>query len=40
MSASARSTAAVRERVARGEHAFHVVKRLWGFAKLRYAELP
>ena len=21
---------------ARGEHAFHVVKRLWGFAKVRY----
>jgi IS5 family transposase len=24
---------------ARGEHAFHVVKRLWGFAKLRYRGL-
>jgi IS5 family transposase len=22
--------------VARGEHAFHVVKRLWSFAKVRY----
>jgi hypothetical protein len=25
--------------LARGEHAFHVVKRLWGFAKVRYREL-
>lgn len=24
---------------ARGEHAFHVVKRLWGFAKVRYRGL-
>jgi IS5 family transposase len=26
-------------RRARGEHAFHVVKRLWGFAKVRYRGL-
>lgn len=31
---------AARSRVrARGEHAFHVVKRLWGFAKVRYRGL-
>lgn len=24
---------------ARGEHAFHVVKRLWGFTKVRYRGL-
>jgi IS5 family transposase len=24
---------------ARGEHAFHVVKRLWGFSKVRYRGL-
>lgn len=27
------------QRRARGEHAFHVVKRLWGFAKVRYRGL-
>jgi IS5 family transposase len=26
-------------RRARGEHAFHIVKRLWGFAKVRYRGL-
>lgn len=31
---------ATRSRVrARGEHAFHIVKRLWGFAKVRYRGL-
>ena len=25
---------------ARGEHAYHVVKRLWGFTKVRYRGLP
>jgi len=25
---------------ARGEHAFHVVKRLWGFSKVRDRSLP
>ena len=30
----------IRSRVrARGEHAFHVVKRLWGFSKVRYRGL-
>ena len=24
---------------ARGEHAFHIVKRLWGFARVRYRGL-
>lgn len=32
-----RATNRIRSRTrARGEHAFHVVKRLWGFAKVRY----
>ena len=31
---------ATRSRIrARGEHAFHVVKRLWGFVKVRYRGL-
>jgi transposase, IS5 family len=35
-----RSINRVRSRTrARGEHAFHVVKRLWGFAKVRYRGL-
>lgn len=37
MSARWRLINRARSRIrARGEHAFHVVKRLWGFAKLRY----